>query len=74
MSNVAVLNMVTRLPIPTERVLSSALENGMDTVVVIGWDNNKDFYFASSEPSGPEVVWLLEVAKKRLIEIAEAEE
>lgn len=40
---------------------------GMDTVVVVGWDKDGNFYLRSSEPSGPEVMWLLEQAKFALV-------
>ena len=69
MSNVTVLNTVTRLDIPVERVLSSAQEKGLESAVVIGWDADGDFYFASSVSDGAETLWLLEIAKKRLLEI-----
>lgn len=57
---------VPRLPLAAETILKKVPE-GMDTVVVLGWDKDGDFFFASSEPSGPEVVWLLEQAKFALL-------
>lgn len=70
--NVVILNGVTRIPIPPERVLSGAMVQGMKLAVVIGYDADGDFYFASSEPDGAEIVWLLEMAKLKLLNIGGA--
>jgi hypothetical protein len=67
--NIVFFDGVTRLDIPPERVLNSAKEANLENCVVIGWEKNGDFYFASSIASGPEVIWLLELAKKKLLEI-----
>lgn len=67
MDNVVELQVVTRLDIPAERVIRRANEANLSNVVVIGWDDDGDFYFASSYASGPEVLWLLEMAKKELM-------
>jgi hypothetical protein len=64
--NVIPLNTITRLDIPVDRVLEAASEV-LESVVVIGWDNNEEFYFASSIADGPDVLWLLEHAKKGLL-------
>ena len=61
--------LVTSLPIPVERVLNSALTADLDTVLVVGYDKEGNFYFAGSEASGPENVWLLEMGKHKLIQI-----
>jgi len=61
--------LVTCLPIPVERVLKSALEADLDTVLVIGYDKEGGFYFAGSQASGPENVWLCEMGKHKLIQI-----
>lgn len=65
--NVVILNMVTRLDLPVERVIKGAQETNLKSVVVVGWDKNGDLYFASSKADGAEVLWLLEVAKKKLL-------
>jgi hypothetical protein len=54
-----------RLP---EQVLQSAAQESFKEVLVIGFDSDGEFYFSSSEGSGPPCLWLLEVAKKRLLE------
>lgn len=69
MSNVVELDTVTTIPVPAERILKKAMAEGLDTAVVIGWDKDGDFYLASSKPDGPDVLWLLEVAKKELLSV-----
>jgi len=34
-------------------------------------DKDDDFYFASSKSDGRDIIWLLEHAKKKLLEITE---
>lgn len=63
-------NGVTRLDIPASRILENAPRN-MKTAVVIGYDENGEFYFASSAADGGNVLWLLETAKKKLLEIGD---
>jgi hypothetical protein len=63
-------NGITKLDIKADVVLDSAM-GVLDSAVVVGWDKDGQFYFGSSIASGPEVVWLLELAKKKLLEIAE---
>lgn len=70
--NVVILGAVTRLNIPPERVLTSAI-GAVKDAVVIGWDKDGEFYFASSIANGPDVNWLLDLAKKKLIEIGDGE-
>jgi hypothetical protein len=67
MSNVVELDVASSLPIPAERILNRALGDGLDTAVVIGWDDDGQFYFASSNPDGGDILWLLEYAKKALL-------
>lgn len=65
------LNCVTRLNLPPERVLEAALEETLSEVVIVGYDEEGDFYFASSQADGGDVLWLLELAKQKLMRIAE---
>jgi hypothetical protein len=69
MADVIMLDMVTRLDIPVERVLENAKDLVKDTVVVIGWDEDGGLYFASSKADGGDVLWLLEKAKQALLEV-----
>lgn len=76
-SNVVELDVITRLDLPPERVLKWALEEDLESVVIIGCRKNGheskhgDEYFASSIAGGPEVVWMLERAKKKLLEMGD---
>lgn len=65
---VVLFNGVTRLDIPVDRVLSSAKKERLDEVVVMGFDKDGGFYFSSSKADGGSVLWLLEIAKKALLE------
>jgi hypothetical protein len=69
MGDVVTFDAPTRLDIPAERVIKSAAELKFDGVVVVGYLENGDFYFASSYADGGDVVWLLELAKKKLLEV-----
>lgn len=68
--NVVELDTVTTLDIDPNRILNKALDN-LDYVVVLGWDKGGEFYFASSKSDGGECLWLMELAKKNLLEIIE---
>ena len=66
--NVVQLPVVTRLDIPVERVLNNAPRD-LQSVIVIGYTADGNFYFCSSRASGPDVLWDLHVAAKRLLEV-----
>jgi hypothetical protein len=55
--------------VPINKVLSGADKANLKETVVIGYDEKGDFYFASSEADGPSVLWLLESAKKELLNV-----
>jgi hypothetical protein len=68
MGEVVTLPVITSLNVPAERVLANMPE--MDGVVCVGWKKETgEFYFASSIADGADVLWLLELAKKELLEI-----
>lgn len=78
-SNVHVLNgYVSKLPIDPVQVLREAARSGLTHAVVIGWKqdsdepDNPEFYFASSRPDGAEVLWLLELARVKLMRVGGA--
>jgi hypothetical protein len=58
----------TRHPTPVARVMALAAGAKLTSAVVIGWDENGELYFRSSESSGAEVGWLLDQAKLALLE------
>lgn len=69
MGDVVILNVVTRLDIPVKRVLEGSLKEDLEEVVVIGYDKEGEFYFASNKADGSSVLWLLEQAKKELLNV-----
>lgn len=71
MTNITYLDVVTTLDISPERVIDAAKEAELQDVVVIGYDKDGDFYFAANQADGKDVLWLLEVAKKKLLEAGE---
>jgi len=68
MGDVVQFRGITMLDIPVETVMNMAGAANLGTAVVIGWDEVGDFYFASSASDGGDVLWLLEKAKKMLLE------
>ena len=69
MGEVVELNMLTRLDIPPERVLKSAISAGLTSVLILGYTEDGGEYFASSTADGAEAVWLMERAKMRLLSV-----
>lgn len=66
--NVIPFGGITRLDLPVDAVLDSAKESVAGGVVVIGYDKEGELYFAASMADGGDVIWLLEKAKKALLE------
>ena len=66
-TNVIDLPVITRLDLNPDRVLNAAIGN-LEAAVVIGWDKDGDFYFASSKADVGDVLWLIEKAKKILLD------
>lgn len=64
--NVVEFSGETRHEIPADKVLTAALGK-LSTALVIGWDEEGGYYFASTTGHGGEIVWLLEVTKKALM-------
>lgn len=67
--NVIPLGNVTSLDLPADRVLEQAMGQGLEGVVLLGFDGDGDFYVKSSYADGGTVLWLMEMAKKKLLEI-----
>jgi hypothetical protein len=55
----------TTLPIATDKVLDGARH--LNQVAVLGWAGN-DFYMATSEPDLRDVLLLLEIAKRGIMD------
>ena len=66
MSNIVDFPGTTYGDIPPDRVLESAIGK-MDTVIIIGYDDEGMEYFASSTGDATEMVWLLERMKLKLL-------
>lgn len=70
MSNVVDLNVVTKLDIDPDRVLSKHIGQ-LDQVVICGFDKDGDEVFASSIADGADVLWLLERSKLKLLRMVD---
>lgn len=68
MGTVTDIGCITRLDLPADRVLESAIGK-MEGVVLMGYDKDGSHYFASTFADGGEVLWLLEQCKKRLLAV-----
>lgn len=66
--NVVLFRGLTTLRLPADLVLDNTPRT-LKAVTIIGYDENDEFYFSSSEPGGPEVLWQLEQAKLRLLNV-----
>lgn len=70
MTNIIRFPGITKLDMPADHVLESALGK-LEGVVVLGYDKDGQEYFASSYADGGDMLWLLERAKKALLEMAD---
>jgi hypothetical protein len=59
---------VKYLDVPGAEVLKAALEANLANAVVIGWDTDGDFFFASTEANHSVTLWLLAHAQKMLLD------
>lgn len=64
------INCCTSLDVPVEKILKMAYEKGLSECVVIGYDQEGEFYFRGSMADGGAVLWLMEKAKAKLMAIA----
>lgn len=70
MSNVIRLPCVTTLDLDPDVILEEAAGK-LKTVVILGYDQDGEEYFASSVADGGTVIWLMEKCKKALLEVGE---
>ena len=68
MSKIIKFTGITKLDLPVDLILSEA-QNKLDNVVIMGYDNDGEEYFASSIADGGTVLWLIERLKKQLLEV-----
>lgn len=71
MGDVVDLNIVTRLDVDPRRVIDGAAASDLRSVVILGYTEDGDEYFASSIADGADVVWLLERSKHKLMTITD---
>lgn len=64
-------NGVTLHNLDPELVLGAARNAQLKSVTVIGYDEDGDFYFASTEACSPSVLWDLQKAIYKLMEVGE---
>lgn len=62
---------ISRLDLSAERILQAAIDAKIETAVILGYDAYGEFYFASTKGDGGDVIWLMEIAKKKLLEMVE---
>ena len=70
-NNVIPIGCVTRLDLPVDQVLEEAKKQGLEGVVILGYREDGEQYFASTYADGGNVLWLLEMCKKQLLEMGE---
>ena len=68
MGDVVDLNAGISVSLDPIRVLNNAMDKGLETVVVIGFTTDGQFYLASSKPDALGAFFLLKEAEKKLME------
>ncbi|MCC6912460.1 MAG: hypothetical protein IT566_02065 [Rhodospirillaceae bacterium] len=68
MGNVIELGTVTAAVIPPEKILQAALKAALTEVVVVGQRPDGTVYFAMSTAEAPGVNWMLDCAKRLLMD------
>lgn len=66
--NVILLGNITRLDLPADRVLQNSVGK-FKSVILLGENADGEFVFASTYADGGTVMWWLEMAKKKLLEV-----
>lgn len=70
MSNVIRLPCITTLDLDPDVILEGTAGK-LKTVVILGYDQDGEEYFASSVADGGTVIWLMERCKKALLEVGD---
>ena len=71
MGDVVILGVTTKLDVPVDRVILGASEADLEQVIIIGYCKDGAEYFASSISNGPECLWTIERAKKKLLDVVD---
>ena len=74
MGKVVDFNGITTLDLDPQRVLDAAKKEELDGVVILGYTKDGKEYFASSYADGPEVNWLIDRVKAKLLATIDDEE
>lgn len=69
MGEVVTLPVITTLKGDADRVLQGAIDNELDEVVVVGFKKDGSEYFAANISDGGDVLWHLERAKLKLLQM-----
>ncbi len=67
-AKVLMMSTLTRLNVPPDRVLRSAVGK-LESVLVLGFDKEGEFYAAASHADGGDALWLMELCKRKLLEM-----
>lgn len=67
--NVVNFRGVTRLDLDPDRTLENT-KGQLKHFAIVGYDKDDEFFFSSTMADGGDVMWLLELAKKKLLENA----
>lgn len=70
MTNVSIFPGITPLPFDADVILDAA-KGCMSSVVIIGETEDGEEFFSSSLGDGPEILWMLERAKLKLLRVVE---
>ena len=74
MAEIVDLQVVTRLDIPAHKIIKRASEADLTEIVIVGFDAAGDLFFASNKGDAGTVIFHLEMAKKRLLDICDGDE
>lgn len=73
MSNVVKFTGITFLDMPTDTILEGALGK-LESVIVLGYTNDGEEYFAASMADGADALWHLQRAAHKLLSMPETHE
>lgn len=69
MGEVHNLNLITSQRVNPDRVLEACPEYGLTDVVILGFDKDGEFYFASSLAGTGDILYLFEKARHELLKM-----
>lgn len=69
--NVALFTKVSPQPYDPNIMLAKAMNADLTEVVIVGFDGDGDFFFASSKASGGDCAWLLNMGLHKLMTVYE---